>query len=121
PEVQPESARTIAREVRHGKGVKQKRSSPHTIQLKQDLAATKPYLHSLVEDKDASNEKLQAANEHILSSNEELQSTNEELQTAKEELESTNEELHTVNEELHHRNYELTQANNDLVNLLSSF
>ena len=88
--------------------------------MKQELVATKRYLHSLVEDKEASNEELQAANEEILSSNEELQSTNEELQTAKEELESTNEELHTVNEELHNRNFELTQANADLVNLLSS-
>jgi len=88
--------------------------------LKKELAATKRYLHSIVEDKEASNEELQAANEEILSSNEELQSTNEELQTAKEELESTNEELHTVNEELHNRNFELTEANTDLVNLLSS-
>src|SRR3989475_3451598 len=114
------SAETMATQVGPGKGGKQERNNRQTIQLKQELAATKRYLHSLVEDKDASNEELQAANEEILSSNEELQSTNEELQTAKEELESTNEELHTVNEELHHRNFELTQANNDLVNLLSS-
>ena len=114
------SAETMATQVRPGKGGKQERNNRQTIQLKQDLAATKRYLHSLVEDKDASNEELQAANEEILSSNEELQSTNEELQTAKEELESTNEELHTVNEELNIRNLELTQANNDLVNLLSS-
>jgi len=114
------SAETMATQVRPGKGGKQERNNRQTIQLKQELAATKRYLHSLVEDKDASNEELQAANEEILSSNEELQSTNEELQTAKEELESTNEELHTVNEELNIRNLELTQANNDLVNLLSS-
>src|SRR5438105_11158768 len=120
PAGRPESAETMATEVRPGKGGKQKRSNRQTIQLKQELVAAKRYLHSLVEDKEASNEELQAANEEILSSNEELQSTNEELQTAKEELESTNEELHTVNEELHNRNFELTQANNDFVNLLSS-
>src|SRR2546425_3707460 len=120
PPGRSESAETMATEVKPRKGGKQERSNRQTIQLKQELAATKRYLHSLVEDKDASNEELQAANEEILSSNEELQSTNEELQTAKEELESTNEELHTVNEELHNRNFELTQANNDLVNLLSS-
>src|SRR5438128_3405310 len=120
PPGRSESAETMATEVRPGKWRKQERNNRQTIQLKQELAATKRYLHSLVEDKDASNEELQAANEEILSSNEELQSTNEELQTAKEELESTNEELHTVNEELHNRNFELTQANNDFVNLLSS-
>jgi len=118
--VRPESAETMATAVRLGKGGKQERTNRQTIQLKQELAASKRYLHSLVEDKEASNEELQAANEEILSSNEELQSTNEELQTAKEELESTNEELHTVNEELHNGNSALTQANNDLVNLLSS-
>src|SRR2546429_9697645 len=110
---------TMAAEAKLGKGGKERRSG-QSSHLKQELAATKRYLHSIVEDKEASNEELQAANEEILSSNEELQSTNEELQTAKEELESTNEELHTVNEELHNRNFELTQANNDFVNLLSS-
>src|SRR3989475_4254332 len=114
-----ELAETMAAEAKLGKGGKEKRSG-QSSNLKQELAATKRYLHSIVEDKEASNEELQAANEEILSSNEELQSTNEELQTAKEELESTNEELHTVNEELHNRNFELAEANTDLVNLLSS-
>src|SRR5882672_3565686 len=113
------AAETGAGETKAGKGGKEKRSD-QSSHLKKELAATKRFLHSIVEDKEASNEELQAANEEILSSNEELQSTNEELQTAKEELESTNEELHTVNEELHNRNFELTEANTDLVNLLSS-
>ncbi len=120
PPGRSEAAETMATGLELGKGGKKERSNRQTIQLSQELAATKRYLHSLVEDKEANNEELQAANEEILSSNEELQSTNEELQTAKEELESTNEELHTVNEELHNRNSELTQANNDFVNLLSS-
>ena len=111
---------TMAGEAKLSKGGKEKHRDRQSSHLKQELVATKRYLHSLVEDKEASNEELQAANEEILSSNEELQSTNEELQTAKEELESTNEELHTVNEELHNRNFELTEANADLVNLLSS-
>src|SRR5712692_8124725 len=119
PAGRAEIAETIAGEVKVGKAGKEKRSD-QSSHLKQELAATKRYLHSIVEDKEANNEELQAANEEILSSNEELQSTNEELQTAKEELESTNEELHTVNEELDNRNFELTEANTDWVNLLSS-
>lgn len=89
-------------------------------QLKQELAATKEYLQSIIETQEATNEELQSANEEIQSGNEELQSTNEELQTSKEELESANEELHTVNEEMQHRNELLSQLNNDLTNLLSS-
>jgi two-component system, chemotaxis family, CheB/CheR fusion protein len=90
-------------------------------QLKQELAATKEYLQSIIETQEATNEELQSANEEIQSGNEELQSTNEELQTSKEELESANEELHTVNEEMQHRNELLAQLNNDLTNLLNSF
>ena len=91
-----------------------------TAQLKQELAATKEYLQSIIETQEATNEELQSANEEIQSGNEELQSANEELQTSKEELESANEELHTVNEEMQHRNDLLTQLNNDLTNLLNS-
>ena len=89
-------------------------------QLKQELAATKEYLQSIIETQEGTNEELQSANEEIQSGNEELQSTNEELQTSKEELESANEELHTVNEEMQHRNELLAQLNNDLTNLLNS-
>src|SRR5438094_2314548 len=88
--------------------------------LEEVLAATKEYLHSVIETQEATNEELQSANEEILSSNEELQSTNEEMETAKEELQSANEELTTVNDELRNRNVEITQINNDLINLLSS-
>ncbi len=88
--------------------------------LRQELAATREYLQTLIEQQDAANEELRSANEEILSSNEELQSTNEELETAKEELQSTNEELSTVNEQLQHRNLELNQTTNDLTNLLTS-
>jgi len=90
------------------------------VKLRQELAATREYLQSIIESQEGTNQELQSANEEIQSGNEELQSTNEELQTSKEELESANEELHTVNEEMQHRNELLTQLNNDLTNLLYS-
>ena len=89
-------------------------------QLRQELAATKEYMQSIIEEQEASNEELRSANEEIQSSNEELQSTNEELETAKEELQSTNEEVNTVNEELQTRNQQLAQAMDDLNNLLAN-
>ncbi len=89
-------------------------------QLREESAATKRYLQTIMEEHESANEELRSANEEIQSSNEELQSTNEELETAKEELQSTNEELNTVNDELQTRNLQLAQAGNDLQNLLSS-
>src|SRR5881628_1279014 len=91
----------------------------HIEELRHELTATKEFLQSIIEEREAANQDLQAANEELLSSNEELQSTNEELETAKEELQSVNEELTTVNEELQHRNAELSQLNNDLNNLFA--
>jgi len=88
--------------------------------LEEELASTRDYLNSVIENQESMNEELQSANEEILSSNEELQSTNEELETAKEELQSANEELTTVNDELRNRNIDVTQINNDLMNFLSS-
>jgi two-component system, chemotaxis family, CheB/CheR fusion protein len=88
--------------------------------LQQELTATKEFLQSIIEDREAANEELRSANEELQSANEELQSTNEELETAKEELQSVNEELTTVNDELQHRNEELEVVNNDLTNLISS-
>jgi two-component system CheB/CheR fusion protein len=86
----------------------------------QELAATKEYLQTIIEEQEATNEELMSANEEILSSNEELQSTNEELETAREELQSSNEELSTVNDELQDRNVELHALNNDLSNVLAT-
>ena len=88
--------------------------------LERELAATKEYLQSLVDDRDRTNDDLNAANEELVSGNEELQSMNEELETAKEELQSTNEELTTVNDELHARNHEVAEINGDLMNILST-
>ncbi len=90
------------------------------VRLKQELAATREYLQSVIEQQEAANEELQSANEEVQSANEELQSINEELETSKEEIQSTNEELATVNDELQHRNVELSEANSDLTNLFSS-
>ncbi|HMF37167.1 MAG TPA: CheR family methyltransferase, partial [Isosphaeraceae bacterium] len=88
--------------------------------LRQELAAMRDYLQSVIEQKDTVNEELRSANEEILSSNEELRSTNEEMETAKEELQSVNEELVTVNEQLMNRNLELTRVSDDVTNLLGS-
>ena len=88
--------------------------------LQQELAATREYLQSIIEQQEAANEELQSANEEVQSANEELQSTNEELETSKEEIQSSNEELATVNDELNNRNEELHRVNDDVVNLLSS-
>ena len=118
-EALPNPASSVSRgRVRGGKSGKERRTEDlKIVRLQQELSATKDYLQSIIEDKEAANEELKAANEEIQSSNEELQSTNEELETAKEELQSTNEELTTVNEELQNRNLELTQAHNDMTNL----
>ena len=88
--------------------------------LKKELAATKDYLQSIINEHERVNEELKSANEEALSSNEEFQSANEELETAKEELQATNEETSTLNEDLHNRNLELNLLNNDLVNLMHS-
>ena len=83
------------------------RRSTTTSKLEHELAATKEYLQSLIEEHGRTNDDLGSANEELVSGNEELQSMNEELETAKEELQSTNEELTTVNDELHSRNQEV--------------
>lgn len=88
--------------------------------LQRQLAETKEYLQTVIEEQEGVNEEVKSANEEILSSNEELQSTNEELETAKEELQSSNEELLTANEELQNRHAEASLLTNDLINLLNS-
>jgi two-component system CheB/CheR fusion protein len=107
--------------ARPDKAIPAKEKGAHRVPaLKLELAATKDYLQSLLEEHGRTNDALASANEELISSNEELQSLNEELETAKEELQSTNEELTTVNDELHSRNQELSLANGDLVNLLNT-
>jgi len=116
-----EVAPTPGKWPKHGRRTRQAQSRKETARaskLEHELAATKEYLLSLVEEHDRTNDELASANEELVSSNEELQSTNEELETAKEEIQSANEELTTVNDELNNRNQELNQANNDLLNVL---
>lgn len=84
-----------------------------SARLRRELAATKEYLQSIVDDKASTLEELRAANE-------EAQAGNEELETAQEELESANEELNTLNESLKVTNVELSHVNRDLTNLLES-
>ena len=84
-----------------------------SARLGQELAATKEYLQSIIEDHASTLEELRAANE-------EAQAGNEELETAQEELESANEELNTLNEELKTSNVEFSKVNRDLANLLES-
>ena len=83
------------------------------VRLRRELAATKEYLQTIVEDRTNSLEELRSANE-------EAQAGNEELETAQEELESANEELNTLNEELRISNLEFSLVNRDLTNLLES-
>jgi two-component system CheB/CheR fusion protein len=87
--------------------------SGESAQLRRELAATKEYLQSIVDDKAITLDELRAANE-------EAQASNEELETAQEELESANEELNTLNDDLKISNVELSQVNRDLTNLLES-
>jgi chemotaxis methyl-accepting protein methylase/two-component sensor histidine kinase/PAS domain-containing protein len=89
-------------------------SNDELVRLTQELAATREYLQSIVEQQEAANEELQSANEEAQSANEEMQSVNEELETSKEEIQSSNEELATVNDELNNRNLELNRVNDTL-------
>jgi two-component system CheB/CheR fusion protein len=116
-------ARTVEQTRSSGKSEGRDRGGTNArelARLRQELAATKEYLQSVIEAQETSNEELRSAYEELQSSNEELQSTNEELETAKEELQSANEELTTVNEALQSKNAELGRVNDDLNNLLAS-
>ncbi len=84
-----------------------------SVRLRRELAATKAFLQSILEDKAATLEELRSVNE-------EAQAGNEELETAQEELESANEELNTLNEDLKISNVEFSHVNRDLTNLLES-
>ena len=88
--------------------------------LGEELAATKLYLESVVEQHQTSDDEFATVNEELIAANEELQSTNEELESAKEELQSANEELTTLNDELRDRNSELDRVANDLSNVLEA-
>jgi two-component system CheB/CheR fusion protein len=76
----------------------------------EELAATREYLPSVIEQQEAANEELAVRERGGPVDQRELQSINEELETSREEIQSSNEELTTVNEELHERNVELNRA-----------
>ncbi len=111
-----------AAEAKETKSRREKQTSDQqeNARLNQELATTKEYLRSIIEEQEATNQDLRAANEEILSSNEEFQSSNEELETAKEEIQAANEELNVVNDELQRRNLELIKVSSDLQNFISS-
>lgn len=111
------STGTLKTELQRGR---QTIDNQEIARLTQELANTREYLRSIIEEQETTNQDLRAANEEILSSNEEFQSSNEELETAKEEIQATNEELNTINDELQLRNLELMQVSSDLQNFISS-
>jgi two-component system, chemotaxis family, CheB/CheR fusion protein len=88
--------------------------------LERELAKSREFHQSMVEDLETANQELKIANEELQSMNEELQSSNEEHQTSKEELQSLNEELQTVNFELQGKIDELSRSNDDMTNLLNA-
>ncbi len=110
PAAGPEPGTTKAAE---GKRKTAKLGAGGAARLGLELAATKEYLQSIIDEKESALEELKSASE-------EAQAGNEELETAQEELESANEELNTLNEELKTSNTELSQVNRDLTNLLES-
>ncbi len=93
---------------------------PLSGQLREELAASRAYVSSVIEQHAVTNQALAESNEELHATNEELQSANEELETAKEELQSMNEELTTVNDELQARYQEVHDLSNDLQNLVTS-
>jgi two-component system CheB/CheR fusion protein len=90
----------------------------HIEALEQDLALTKGYLQTTIEELETTNEDVRAANEELQAANEELQSLNEELQTSQEELRSSNEELITLNTDHQQEIQTLRQSHDDVHNLL---
>ena len=90
------------------------------LKLKQEVAAARRRLLSVIEEHQISDEESQSAAEEALSTNEELQSLNEEMETAKEELQSTNEELIILNRELQSKNLSLAQSRNFAMSIVET-
>ncbi|BBA35729.1 methylase of chemotaxis methyl-accepting protein [Methylocaldum marinum] len=79
--------------------------------LRRELEATGRHLQSVIDARNACQEKMSLLEQELVYARQEFQSTNEELETAKQELQSANEELATANEALRVRNHELSQVN----------
>jgi len=88
-----------------------------SLQIEDELLATREHLQTLVEEMATANEEMQALNEEAQASNEELQATNEELEAANEELQATNEELVSLNEELNVKTLELSHLTEEYAHL----
>lgn len=88
-------------------------SNKYTVNIEEELRATKEKLNYVEDLLVASNENMQSFNEELLSANEEMQSTNEEMH-------SVNEELQTINAEYHSKIRELSELNDDLNNYFRS-
>lgn len=87
------------------------------LRLETELAATREYLQSVIEQQAEVNKELRSANEEVQAANEELQSITEELETSQEEIRARNEELTMLNKDLRDRNTELNRLNKDLSDL----
>jgi two-component system CheB/CheR fusion protein len=74
-----ESADARVRAVVERPGAEAGASERDVVWLRQELASSRQYLQSVVDQQDATVQDVHAAHEELLSSNEELQSTNEEL------------------------------------------
>ncbi|MEO8295283.1 MAG: chemotaxis protein CheB [Gemmatimonadota bacterium] len=96
------------------------RDAARVLELEAELAESKEYLQTFIDQQDAAHAELQAAYEASLSVNEEYQSTNEELESAKEELQSLNEELTTVNEQMQQRSAEVQARSAEVSGLLEA-
>lgn len=91
-----------------------------TVELENELEATRAELKSAIRNLEISSEEQKAINEEALSVNEEFQSTNEELLTSKEELQSLNEELTALNSQLQETLEHQRETSDDLQNILYS-
>ena len=82
------------------RGAASEATDPLFASRREELASTRTYLQSVIE-------QLTASNKQVVSANEELRRTNEELHAA-------NQEITIVNEELSRRIAEVTRLNDDL-------
>jgi two-component system, chemotaxis family, CheB/CheR fusion protein len=89
------------------------REDDEITRLRQELAETREYLQSILDQREIAHEEIQSLQE-------EIQVSTEELQTANEELQSSNEELTTLNDELRLKTNEATELSTTLANIQNS-
>jgi two-component system CheB/CheR fusion protein len=91
-----------------------------SLELEDELMATKEHLQAVIEEMANANEEIQALHEEAQAANEELQATNEEMEAANEELQATNEELVSLNEEMNVKTAELSRLSEEYAHLYDS-